>query len=1423
MNTLKRLIRVCSISLIFLSIAGTAAAWDGTGTDTDPYQIRTWNDFDDLRTYTESGDPAAYFRLMNNLDFEDYGNIWLPIGSESKPFNSIFDGSSYIIYNFSLNSAADNAGFFGYIEEAHISGLNFENATVSGKNNVGVLAGKVSQTQIDEIGIYKCTVTASENNAGGIVGYASNPLTPIYYFNSCHVLDSMITAKNNAGGITGSSVNYGFYTGSFIRSEVMAEEISAGGILGSFEYTGDYYLYTYDFFVADSSVKSKNDAGGLIGTAHKIQINHPSVHSSVIYASGNNAGGIIGNASSVSIYGSRYTSVSDSSITAEENAGGIIGKGIGIYNTSYYWGSVDLMIESISVSSDIQAVNNSGGIIGYSDHVFVYASHFIPECNSSVDSKVTASGNYAGGIIGYAADFTNVSCSSSSASVSSQSGAGGIAGYLNNSTVYISYSAGNVAVNSSGSNAGGLVGVLNSSSIEDSYTISDVTGNVNSGGFIGLVESGSSNSEILRCYAANPKSGMNGFIGSDSGSNCDIDQSFYLEGGTAQPMTGLKELTETEMKSFATFDDEWNDAPSNYYIFDLISRTGWNWGNWIIVDQSCYPQLSWQNKFNDYVIEIGSNPDAVTGDPDAAEQLKLIGTGEIAKDRTGKDKWWSSQATYIIREDIDMIGVDFVPLYLHYGTILGDKGNGETPVISNLVIENYGSYAGLFGYTDGSFISNIRLHNITVNGAWDAGAFTGYSYNTTFSNCSVTSGQIEGFKVVGGLIGSSTGDTIDYCSFEGTIIGTNDLPAYGQITNISFIGGLAGIVSADSAYYKSSITNSEFKGEILVEFDSNNFNLSQWDEGFLVDNIGGLYGGSFLTADVMTLTIGSKPLDFIYTPFIDPNYYTFVEKPISVNEFDSEKLKDCLPLNVYVENCSVDADIQVRDLTSSELTYYSLFNIPGPKIGMIGGLTGSAVAAQIENCSVDADILVEGSFPDNKTLASVTGNVGGLNGITIFSVINDSSSTGSLTVYGSDSQYNVFTGAIGGLSGMTVLTAIENSFSDEDVTVYGGNNAYLNQYLSDLALPNLVSISYVLNQLLPPGIGDNFFNAYIESLSTGSVGGLTGLAFFGTVENCYAAGDVEVKGDGAAAIGGLIGLSALELVNDSFVSGDVSVTGSNSVGTGGMFGLFTLGEIEDCYVTGDVLLSDPLFYGMTEDDFTSAGAGGLIGIFLNDDQALGLFSSLGLNADIFLDTSVSDSHALNEYVTSSLSGRVIGLNFDVFSYGESLYFNKLFAWENMSNEFSEFGFGEFDSGFSENGTEISSEDVWNKSSWIQGSNWQLNNYENFLLPILSYQEKPFIAYAEHLIPDDDDPKENNSTGGGDGNATIVPPKVNSTSSSGNGTGGAKVIEPEPEAPAKSSGYEGDILQVTTAILRLSIFGIAVWCYRRYTESLEEDE
>ena len=246
--------------------------------------------------------------LNNDIDLSSIAN-WQPIGTIANPFTGTLDGNGHTISNLTINRPTeDNIGLFGVINTAkskHAPGANsvlanpiiknlmFTNASVTGRDYVGVLAGQY----ITDIGqgndyqvvsspygflcknIFLAGTVIGRNNIGGLVGAASGPLyaghgpdAPQSNVWSYMVWDMIVGFRDIVSyiAVTGTGDNVGGVAGSL--SAVRLYQCSAkenasgvnhvGGLAGNASRTPFDYCHSLGNVTATGCV-----AGGICGYA----------------------------------------------------------------------------------------------------------------------------------------------------------------------------------------------------------------------------------------------------------------------------------------------------------------------------------------------------------------------------------------------------------------------------------------------------------------------------------------------------------------------------------------------------------------------------------------------------------------------------------------------------------------------------------------------------------------------------------------------------------------------------------------------------------------------------------------------------------------------------------------------------------------------------------------------------------------------------------------------------------------------------------------------------------------------------------------------------------------------------------------------------------------------------------------------------
>jgi uncharacterized repeat protein (TIGR02543 family) len=222
----------------------------GTGIVTDPYQISTWSQLNNIRNKLTSN-----YKLTSNLSsssagYADFGNNWTPIGSSSNPFTGSLNGNNYTISDLKITaSSGDYAGLFGH-SKGNISNLGLTNIDISGSNSyVGAIAGQMTGGTINRS--YSTGNITGSIGVGGLVGYKDGGVISNSY--------SKVNVNNfssYAGGLVGrqlsGTTNYSYSTG-LVKSN-QTNPANYGGLIGNQEPSGVVNNSYWDMGTSKQSV-----------------------------------------------------------------------------------------------------------------------------------------------------------------------------------------------------------------------------------------------------------------------------------------------------------------------------------------------------------------------------------------------------------------------------------------------------------------------------------------------------------------------------------------------------------------------------------------------------------------------------------------------------------------------------------------------------------------------------------------------------------------------------------------------------------------------------------------------------------------------------------------------------------------------------------------------------------------------------------------------------------------------------------------------------------------------------------------------------------------------------------------------------------------------------------------------------------------
>lgn len=218
-----------------------SAPFHGSGTAYDPYQVETAAQLDKIREY-----PTRHFIQTADIDMENYGKTWEPVGTEEIPFSGSYSGNGFAIRNLAIGYDAEACamGMFG-LNRGVLHNICLEDldcaqhgAFLTSVSYVGGIAA------VNEGSIIGCSVSGDIDFEGGHSAYGggiagSNYGTISKCVNHASVYVTAAAHEGNAGGI--ACVNRGAIRNCYNTGEIAVSagtvvngvtEAYAGGIAG---------------------------------------------------------------------------------------------------------------------------------------------------------------------------------------------------------------------------------------------------------------------------------------------------------------------------------------------------------------------------------------------------------------------------------------------------------------------------------------------------------------------------------------------------------------------------------------------------------------------------------------------------------------------------------------------------------------------------------------------------------------------------------------------------------------------------------------------------------------------------------------------------------------------------------------------------------------------------------------------------------------------------------------------------------------------------------------------------------------------------------------------------------------------------------------------------------------------------------------
>lgn len=775
--------------------------------------------------------------------------------------------------------------------------------------------------------------------------------------------------------------------------------------------------------------------------------------------------------------------------------------------------------------------------------------------------------NYVGGLTGTNSGSTIDSCYVTGVIIGSNY-VGGLTGYnvdIDSSFATLIYCYSDATVTCSNEYAGGLAG-YNSGFITLCYCLGSVDGDKKAGGLVG-----ENSAAITSCYAmgtANGTENIAGLCGYQTGNGAQIVNCFWNEevSGLSYGYNPADFLPNTNSKIFGKTTVEMLDVQT--YLdagWDFINEPdNGTCDFWMPSTSGATPEFTYHGGFippapigsvtseDPYLITDANELGSIWFRPDSYYQL--------ANDVDLSGITWSMAPIPVFRGQFDGNKHRIYNLLIESGGCLGLFGQlnfGSTIVDTGLEscsVSGTCFVGGLTGQNRGQ-ISSCYVNDGVSSGYRYVGGLTGQNMNAVL-DCYAHDGNVAGQHTVGGLAGSNTG-TISACwasaevsavSYSGGLVGDG----YWGIVNSSFwnMGSVWDLgkypsgssggkgLSAQQMVTMSVFQNANWAGRGWVMEDGVSFPRLDWEGtggqaiGAAPSVIPGL-SGSGTAEDPYLIT---APADFAllswYTNALSWSKHYKLTADLDMTGVTLYPFGDLGRFNgVFDGNDHTISNVVIHQ---AESDFVGLF----AHIGSSG---------QVKKLNIDSVSIQSRNF------------IGALAGWNFGGVIDSCSSSGSI-------NGDMYVGGLTGLHGnggiMHDCNTIASVSGNDSV---GGLSGWNRAIITDSSASGTASGGYNIGGL----IGLNWYHVIHSSASgnvdgIGSVGGLAGLnTVDGSIYSCYATGTVSGSGFGT---GGLAGKN-VNIISSSFATGIVN---STYYRVGGLVGIQAEGTIESCYATGQV-------------------------------------------------------------------------------------------------------------------------------------------------------------------------------------------------------------------------------------------------------------
>ena len=246
-------------------LAWLAAAVNGTLTEDNTRSTVAANDF-----------AGKTFVLTNDIDLG--GKEWTPIGDSKHIFKGTFDGNGKVVKNLVITGNNSNVGLFGVTHDGEIKNFTVENAKVSGRLNVGVVAGQPYTSKYTDItvkGLVEVNGMAYVGGVGGKNAYADWTNVKVDADANSYVkansVENGTAYRTYVGGVVGFNGEGGHkFTNITSNINVEGSTCDVGGLFGIAHYGNQFIdcVCTGNVTITTDEAENAIEMGGIAGVWH---------------------------------------------------------------------------------------------------------------------------------------------------------------------------------------------------------------------------------------------------------------------------------------------------------------------------------------------------------------------------------------------------------------------------------------------------------------------------------------------------------------------------------------------------------------------------------------------------------------------------------------------------------------------------------------------------------------------------------------------------------------------------------------------------------------------------------------------------------------------------------------------------------------------------------------------------------------------------------------------------------------------------------------------------------------------------------------------------------------------------------------------------------------------------------------------------